>query len=103
MLRSRVGFGGSLDSLIFKPVLFAVMSDDTKEPPSNSDLLRNSVLYRYFQAQREEIMKHKWYESERAGYDIGFDRALTDWTIRYHSNWRKSRQPETQLKRLSTS
>ena len=73
------------------------MSDETKEPPSKSDLLRNSLLYRHFQAQREEIMKHKWYESERAGYDIGFDRALTDWTIRHRSNWRKSRQPESQL------
>ena len=99
----RVGFGGSLDWVTNTPVSFAVMSDELKEPSSKSDLLRNSLLYRHFQAQRQEILKHKWYESERAGYDIGFDRALTDWTIRYHSNWRKSRQPETQLKRLSTS
>ena len=77
--------------------------NEPKEPSSKSDLLSNSLLYRYFQAQREEILKHKWYESERAGYDIGFDRALTDWTIRHRSHWRKSWQPETQLSMLSTS
>ena len=47
------------------------MSDDTKEPTAG-DLLKNSTLYREFQAEREEILKHKWIESEKAGHDIGF-------------------------------
>jgi Domain of unknown function (DUF4032) len=68
------------------------MSDEAKALPSTSDLLRNSLLYRHFQAQREEIMKHKWYESERAGHDIGFELALTDWTIKHYSSWLKKRQ-----------
>src|SRR5687767_12563452 len=59
------------------------------------DLLRNSSLYREFQAEREEILKHKWIESEKAGYDIGFERALTDWIIKHRSKWRKARQPAT--------
>ena len=29
--------------------------------------------------EREEILRHKWIESEKAGYDIGFERALLDW------------------------
>ena len=58
-----------------------------------SELLKNSSLYREFQAEREEILKHKWIESEKVGYDIGFERALTDWIIRHRSKWRKSRQP----------
>jgi len=70
------------------------MSDETKEPLSGFDLLKNSTLYREFQAEREEILKHKWIESEKAGHDIGFERALTDWIIRYRSNWRKSRQQQ---------
>jgi hypothetical protein len=41
------------------------MSDETKEPLSGFDLLKNSTLYREFQAEREEILKHKWIESER--------------------------------------
>lgn len=102
MLSFRIGFGGSLSSPMFELDVFAVMPDEVREPPSNSDLLRNSLLYRHFQAQREEILKHKWYESERAGHDIGFDRALTDWTIRHHSGWRKRWQAEIQS-RISTS
>ena len=58
------------------------MPNDAKEPPQANDLLKNSSLYREFQAEREEILKHKWIESEKAGRDIGFERALTDWIIR---------------------
>jgi hypothetical protein len=59
---------------------------------NDNDLLRNSSLYREFQAEREEILKHKWIESEKAGHDIGFERALTDWIIKHRSKWRKTRQ-----------
>lgn len=62
------------------------------ESPSGNDLVKNSSLYREFQAEREEILKHKWIESEKAGYDIGFEHALTDWIIKHRSKWRKSRQ-----------
>ncbi len=79
-----------------RSLLFAIMSDETKEPAkeplSANDLLKNSSLYREFQAEREEILKHKWIESEKAGRDIGFERALTDWIIKHRSKWRKSRQ-----------
>ncbi len=68
------------------------MSDQTKEQLSSNELLRNSSLYREFQAEREEILRHKWIESEKAGCDIGFERALTDWIIKHRSKWRKSRQ-----------
>ena len=67
------------------------MSTDTKEIPG-SDLLRNSSLYREFLAEREEILRHKWIESEKAGRDIGFEHALTDWIVNHRTKWRKSRQ-----------
>jgi hypothetical protein len=73
-------------------VKVAIMSDEAKATLSASDLLRNSSLYREFQAEREEIMKHKWIESEKAGRDIGFEKALTDWIVKHRSKWRKSRQ-----------
>ena len=69
------------------------MSDKTKEI-SAKDLLTNSSLYREFMAEREEILKHKWIESEKAGCDIGFERALTDWIVRHRSKWRKERAPK---------
>jgi len=62
----------------------------------NSDLVRNSVLYKEFLAEREEILCHKWLESEKAGYDIGFERALLDWIVRHRSAWRERRQREIQ-------
>jgi hypothetical protein len=48
-------------------------------------------LYQEFQAEREEILKHKWIESEKAGHDIGFELALTDWMLKHWADWRKSR------------
>ena len=63
--------------------------------PSTGDLLKNSLLYRQFQAEREEILKHKWYESEKAGRDIGFDQALTDWTIKHRAEWLRRWKKET--------
>jgi hypothetical protein len=68
------------------------MPDQMKEPVPTDDLLKNSSLYKEFQAEREEILRHKWIESEKAGRDIGFERALTDWIIKHRSKWRKSRQ-----------
>jgi hypothetical protein len=79
------------------------MYNQKKESVSANELLKNSSLYREFQAEREEVLKHKWIESEKAARDIGFERALTDWLIKHRSAWRKSRQPEHQLNRLSTS
>jgi hypothetical protein len=69
------------------------MSDQTKESLQPGDLLKNSSLYREFQAEREEILKHKWIESEKAGRDIGFEQALTERIVKHRSKWRKSRQP----------
>ncbi len=72
------------------------MPNDIAESSSGDDLLKNSTLYKEFQAEREEILKHKWIESEKAGFDIGFERALTDWIIKHRSKWRRGRQtPQT--------
>ena len=64
---------------------------DAKKNISGEELVRNSSLYREFQAEREEILRHKWIESEKAGHDIGFERALTDWIVKHRSKWRKTR------------
>jgi len=68
------------------------MSNAMKGTSPANDLLKNSSLYREFQAEREEILKHKWIESEKAGHDIGFERALTDWIIKHRASWRRARQ-----------
>src|ERR1700722_2660692 len=60
--------------------------------PESSDLVKNSVLYKEFLAEREEILKRKWIESEKAGHDIGFEKALLDWIVKHRSAWREKRQ-----------
>jgi hypothetical protein len=57
-----------------------------------TDLVRNSALYKEFLAERAEILRHKWIESEKAGVDIGFERALMDWIVKYRSAWHEQRQ-----------
>jgi len=36
----------------------------------------------------EEILKHKWIESEKAGYDLG-DKAVWDWVQKYAHEFRE--------------
>jgi len=50
---------------------------------TDDDWVRNTNLFREWDAMKQEIMKHKWYESERAGCDIGWDRASVDWLVRH--------------------
>jgi hypothetical protein len=43
-------------------------------------------------AQRREIERHKWLESEKAGRDIGYDAALIDWVMKHKSKWKKAQR-----------
>ncbi len=69
------------------------MNSPDPEPP---DLVKNSVLYKEFLAERDEILRHKWIESEKIGRDIGFEKALLDWIIKYRSGWRTTRSKSHQ-------
>jgi hypothetical protein len=70
------------------------MTSPTKEPvtASSREFVKQSSLYQEFLAEREEILKHKWLESERLGYDIGFERALLDWIRKHREGWRAARR-----------
>jgi len=71
------------------------MSEQNKDMPkttTNGNFAQRSSLYQEFLAERDEILKHKWIESEKQGNDIGFERALLDWIRKHRANWRKSRQ-----------
>ncbi len=66
--------------------------------PTDSDsgksFVQKSSLYQEFLAEREEILRHKWIESERLGYDIGFERALLDWIRKHRDSWRAARRAQ---------
>jgi len=54
--------------------------------------IQKTSLYREHLALKEEVNKHKWYESERAGHDIGFHKALIDWTMKFKTTWLQARR-----------
>lgn len=54
--------------------------------------IQETSIYKEYLALKEEVNKHKWYESERAGRDVGFVWALMDWTMRFKSQWIKERK-----------
>lgn len=62
--------------------------------PDSESFFKNSALYREFLLEREEILKHKWIESEKVGYDIGFEKALLDWIVKHRAEWRNDRQQQ---------
>ncbi len=77
-----------------QPATAASADNATTAPTRDSDLMTNSVLYKEFLAEREEILKHKWIESEKAGADIGFEKALLDWIVKHRSSWREKRKDQ---------
>lgn len=44
-------------------------------------LIEDTILYKRYMEEKEHILKNKWYLSERAGKDIGYEKALLDWLI----------------------
>lgn len=70
------------------------MTNPPLDSPGSRDFVKQSSLYQEFLAEREEILKHKWIESERLGYDIGFERALLDWIRKHRDGWRAARRAQ---------
>ncbi|MCD4781085.1 MAG: hypothetical protein K8S27_11145 [Candidatus Omnitrophica bacterium] len=51
------------------------------------ELLKNKLVV-------EEINKHLWIESQKAGYSIGIERATDEWLRLYAMGWMKYHMPE---------
>ena len=61
---------------------------------ANRETAFRSSLYQEFLAEREEILRHKWLESEKVGFDVGFERALLDWIRNHRDEWRAARRKD---------
>ncbi len=66
---------------------------DSKNPPGCDKFVERSSVYQDFLAEREEILRYKWLESEKVGHDIGFEQALQGWIRNHRDKWRASRRP----------
>ena len=74
-----------------------IEENENMPQPSTSTLnnrvfAQRSSLYQEFLAEREEILRHKWIESEKQGKDIGFERAILDWIRKHRESWRSARK-----------
>ena len=47
----------------------------------------------------EEINKHLWIESQKAGYSIGIERATDEWIRLYAPGWLKYNRPQEYTRR----
>ena len=57
---------------------------------NTEDIVKQSLLFKTIEKERYEILRHKWIESEKRGFDIGKDRAVIDWIMKYRSEWEKN-------------
>ncbi len=60
--------------------------------PSSDEPADKLSLYQEFLAERDEILRHKWFQSEEAGRDIGFEIALVDWCAKHRKKWKQDFQ-----------
>jgi hypothetical protein len=68
----------------------------TTHPHLDSDiqLSGRSSLYREIMAERKKIDEHRWLESEKAGKDIGYEKALFSWVRHHRTKWLKFRHSQ---------
>src|SRR5438067_10719278 len=46
-----------------------------------------SITSEQFLKERDEVLRHKWLESQKAGHNIGFEAALLDWVTKHRQKW----------------
>ena len=71
-----------------------LMESDESQLSDPYEFAKHSSLYQDFLAERDEILRHKWLESERLGQDIGIDRAIINWIRKHRACWRANRSKE---------
>ena len=58
----------------------------SNDPYIKANKIANAAL------EHVEILKHKWLESEKVGFDIGFESAQKSWDKNHAQNWRRSKR-----------
>lgn len=57
-----------------------------------NNFLQKSSFLQEIVAEKQQILELKWIESEKVGFDIGYDKALCSW-VRFHRlDWQKYRR-----------
>jgi len=80
------------------------LPDVTSAVDNLEELLTN--MFGRLAPPKEEILRHKWLESEKAGRDIGLLAAMCDWSEKHYANWKLAHlggEVPTETKRLFAS
>jgi hypothetical protein len=67
------------------------MSAEVSASEEDTSSRSGAGAYGDYLAERDEILRHKWLMSEKAGHDAGFEAALLDWAHHHRAQWRKLR------------
>ena len=62
-------------------------SEIISDSSDNKEFIERSSLYQEFMAERNEILRHKWIESEKLGRDIGRHKAVFLWSRYHRKRW----------------
>ena len=68
-----------------------VKESPTKTPPLDlepPEALAEKAFWLGVMDELDEILEYKWLESEKAGYDIGMDRAIREWLHQHYTAWK---------------
>jgi len=76
------------------------MRESLGEGKSEADIIleKSYALLEEAAAEREEVLRHKWLESEKAGREITFEQALADWLVNHRATWKEKRRAQLQAK-----
>ena len=59
-------------------------------------LFEKSTWFLQYTAMMEEVKRHKWIESQKAGRDVGLEWAIVDWDVKHRVTWVKQWQAQAQ-------
>ena len=74
----------------------ALKNPDAHTPPLDLEApgsLADNEFWLDVMDELDEILKYKWIESERAGFDIGMDRAIREWLQNHFTAWAAAHPP----------
>lgn len=46
--------------------------------------------FAFFEAELRKLREHKYYESQRAARDVGFEHSLVSWFTHHRHQWREA-------------
>ncbi len=67
------------------------MPQKHNENADDNSFIKDSKLYKKIREETLEIDRLKWLESEKAGFDIGKEKAFYTWVIKHKKDWENAR------------